>query len=98
MHARRDDNSAVEPSSGVVIGDLRVLVTSTGRRDPLQDPYGPGGWTVSVSPVDSPDVIAQKHVANRRTANRIRDEFVRAVGAGAIDRTDVGRIKRLLKA
>ena len=98
MHARREDTSGMEPNSGVVIGDLRVLVTSTGWRDPLQHPYGPGGWTVSVSPVDSAEVIAQKHVANRRTADRIRDEFVRAVGAGAIDRTDVGRIKRLLRA
>lgn len=81
-----------------MIGDLRVLVTPTGGRDPLQHPYGPGGWKVIVSPVDSAEVIAQKQVANRRTANRTRDEFVRTVQAGGIDRTDVKRITRLLMA
>jgi len=73
-------------------------VTPTGGRDPLQHPFGPGGWKVIVSPVDSAEVIAQTQFANRRTANRIRDEFVRAVRVGGIDRTDVGRIKRMLKA
>ena len=98
MHARREDTSGVEPNGGTVIGDLRVLVTPTGGRDPLQHPFGPGGWKVIVSPVDSAEVIAQTQFANRRTANRIRDEFVRAVRVGGIDRTDVGRIKRMLKA
>jgi hypothetical protein len=97
MHARREDTSGVEPNGGTVIGDLRVLVTPTGGRDPLQHPFGPGGWKVIVSPVDSAEVIADA-VRNRRTANRIRDEFVRAVRVGGIDRTDVGRIKRMLKA
>jgi hypothetical protein len=101
---RREDTASVEPNEGVVAGDLRVLVTRTGA-DPTSMSLGAlaraffvgGGWKVTVSPADSAKVLAEQRVGRRRTAEGIRDEFVRVASGQGLDRTDAARIRRLLR-
>jgi hypothetical protein len=94
---------AVAPNDGTVVGDLRVLLTRLNEpvwqasiasvvRDVVLGP----GWEVSVVPVDSPEVLACRVVGRRRTARRLRDEFVRKATAQALDRTDTAKITRAL--
>lgn len=56
------------------------------------------GWKVTVSPVDSPVVLAERRVERRRSAERVRGEFVRVALAERIDRSQTARIQRLLQA
>jgi hypothetical protein len=95
----------VELNQGVVAGDLRVLVTRTGpdishlsagalTRQLL---FG-AGWKVAVSPVNSAQVLAEKRLGRRRSAERLRSEFVRVATTRRLDRTDVATIRRLLGA
>ncbi len=55
-----------------------------------------GGWKVTVSPVDSAEVLAERRVGRRRTAERLRSAFVRVATEQRIDRTEKSRIARLL--
>jgi len=95
----------MEPPQGVVAGDLRVLVTRTG----LDLDYWSSatsfhalvmgqGWKVTVTPADSTVVIAERLVRRRRTAELLRSRFVRCATQYGIDRTEVARITRLLRA
>ena len=92
-------------NQGVVAGDLRVLVTRMGAdlsgmsfAALVQKLLVGGGWKVSVSPVDSAQVLAEKRLGRRRNAELLRKEFVRVATEQGIDRTEVARIERLLGA
>lgn len=90
-------------NNGVVTGDLRVLVTragqdlshaSVGRL--IQSLLVGGGWKVTVLPADSAEVLAERRVGRRNTAQRLRREFVRVATEQRLDRTETSRIVRLL--
>ena len=93
----------VDLNHGVVAGDLRVLVTRTGEDlshmsigSQIQSMLVGGGWKVTVSPVDSAEVLAERRVGRRRTAERLRSSFVRVATEQGIDRAEKLRIARLL--
>jgi hypothetical protein len=93
----------VDLNHGVVTGDLRVLVTRTGAdlshmsmASLIRSLLVGGGWTVTVSPVGSAVVLAERRVGRRNTAERFRDEFVRVASEQKIDRSERSRIERLL--
>lgn len=90
-------------NQGVVTGDLRVLVTRAGEDlsymsagTLMRSLLVGGGWKITVSPVDSAEVLAERCVGRRRTAERLRDEFVRIATQEPINRTEAARIVRLL--
>lgn len=96
-------HSDMDLNNGVVTGDLRVLVTRTGQdlshvsaRSLIQSLLVGSGWKVTVSPADSPEVLAERRVGRRSAAERLRDEFVRVATEQKIDRTETSRIVRLL--
>jgi hypothetical protein len=87
-----------------VVGDLRVLVNRTGEGQLYwsaevvwRSLFGQS-WELTVTPVDSEDVLARRPFRRRSAARRARDEFARLAGAQHLDRTDLAGIARLLGA
>lgn len=91
------------PNDGTVVGDLRILlarqnepVWQSSIASVIRDFVSGPGWEVSVSPVDSSDVLASRVVGRRRAARRLRDQLVRKAMVQSLDRTDTAKIKRIL--
>lgn len=85
----------MEPNSGIVVGPLRILLTSgTARlwewpaRTLTEGVLGGQGWKLTVQSVSDGELLAARSFSTEAEATEVRRQFADAVSAGLLDGED----------